>query len=106
MARGGYDPCLVTAPHVYKEDGKWRMTYVSGIKWEEVNGIYQSYYHIKYAESVDGINWKREGVISVDFKSDNESNIAMSCVIKENGIYKIWYCYVLHPNKYIIGYGE
>jgi predicted GH43/DUF377 family glycosyl hydrolase len=106
MARSNYDPCLVTSPHVYIEDGIWRMTYVSGVKWEEINGKLKSFYHIKYAESKDGINWNREGIISVDFKNETETNIARSWVIKEDGIYKMWYSYALPPRLYRIGYAE
>lgn len=35
MARSEYDPCLVTSPNVFIDNGLWRMTYVSGIRWEE-----------------------------------------------------------------------
>jgi len=106
MSRSEFDPCLVTSPNVYIENGKWRMTYVSGIKWEEVNGSLKSYYHIKYAESEDGINWKREGIVSIDFQTKEETNIARSWVIKENNLYKMWYSFVLPPNAYRIGYAE
>ena len=107
LSRNEYDPCLVTSPYVFiDEDGIWKMTYVSGIKWEEINGKLKSYYHIKYAESLDGINWERKGIVAIDFSDDKETNIARPCVIKENGIYKMWYSYARDDQSYRIGFAE
>lgn len=107
MARSQFDPCLVTSPHVFRDGEIWRMTYVSGVRWEEKSdGTLQSYYHIKYAESADGIDWHREGKVAIDFASLDESNIARSAVLYERGIYKMWYSYIRKPNRYRIGYAE
>lgn len=106
MSRSDFDPCLVTSPNIFIDNGIWRMTYVSGVRWEEINGMLKSYYHIKYAESMDGISWNREGIVCVDFRDEAESNIARSSVVKENGIYKMWFCYVYGEQKYRIGYAE
>lgn len=108
MARSEFDPCLVTSPHVFIEDNLWRMTYVSGIKWERGDdGKLKSFYHIKYAESDDGINWRRNGHVAIDFQN-GETNIARSSVIgnKQDG-YKMWFSYV-HADigKYRIGYAH
>lgn len=106
MARGEFDPCLVTSPNVFIENGLWKMTYVSGVKWELEKDQLKSFYHIKYAESENGIDWKRDGTICIDFSDDKESNIARSAVIKENGIYKMWFCFVYGTIKYRMGYAE
>ena len=104
MARSEHDPCLVTSPCVMIDGNKWRMWYVSGFKWEQIADGLQSYYHIKYAESDDGVTWNREGLICIDHQI-GERNIARPCVIKENETYKMWFSY----NKgegYRIGYAE
>lgn len=106
LSRSEYDPCLVTSPHILIDGNKLRMTYVSGVKWERINGKLQSYYHIKYAESEDGFNWQRSGKIIIDFSDETETNIARSSVLKENNTYKMWYSYVKGGNKYRIGYAE
>lgn len=106
MSRSEYDPCLVTSPNIFIENGTWRMTYVSGVRWEEVNGQLKSYYHIKYAQSADGINWERDGTVCIDFRDEKESNIARSSVIRENGLYKMWFCYVYGSDSYRMGYAE
>lgn len=107
MSMSEFDPCLVTSPHVILDDDTFRMTYVSGFKWERgLDGKLKSFYNIKIAESKDLISWFRKGITAIDFK-DNESNIARSSVIKEDGIYKMWYSYVSAQfGKYRIGYAE
>lgn len=107
MSRSEYDPCLVTSPNVVFDDGIFKMTYVSGVKWERgENGKLMSFYHIKYAESSDGINWERNGIVAIDFKT-GEKNIARPSVIKDGEMYKMWYSYV-DPvfGKYRMGYAE
>ena len=106
LSRSKFDPCLVTSPHVFIENNVWHMTYVSGERWEMVNGVLKSYYNIKYAHSPDGINWTREGTICIDFKDEKESNIARSAVVKTGEIYRMWYCYVYDDQKYRMGYAE
>lgn len=104
MDRSVCDACLVSSPCVLIEKGIWRMWYTSGTKWVMDNGEPKHYYHIKYAESKNGIIWKREGDISIDFKSDEEYAIARPCVIRDNRMYKMWYSY--RGKSYRIGYAE
>jgi hypothetical protein len=104
MGRSEFDPWMVSTPFVMKERGLWRMWYLSGFKWEDVGP--QSYYHIKYAESSDGIAWRREGLVCIDLR-EGETNIASPTVIKEEkGVYKMWYSYVAPGQGYRIGYAE
>lgn len=105
LSRSEYDPCLVTSPFVMIEQNIWRMWYVSGIRWEITDNGLKSYYHIKYAESKDGINWERKGIVCIDFKDKTETNIARPCIVKEGGLYKMWYSYN-RGKGYRIGYAE
>lgn len=91
MDRNLIDPLAVSTQSVMVDNGVWRMWYMSYIKWEIVHGKTEPFYHIKYAESKDGINWDRKGIVCIDFKSDKEAGIARPFVCKENGIYKMWY---------------
>lgn len=103
ISRNEFDPCLVTSPCVLVDNGVWRMWYVSGFKWEQENDELHSYYHIKYAESKDGICWERKGLVCIDLLP-GERNIARPCVIKED-IYRMWYSYNAGQG-YRIGYAE
>ncbi len=104
LGRSDVDPYLTASPCVLVENGIWRMWYTSGVKWELENGRPKHYYHIKYAESRNGIEWKRDGVVCIDFESRDEHAIARPCVLKEDGIYKMWYSY--RGKSYRIGYAE
>ena len=92
---------ILTAPCVLIENEIWRMWYVSGVEWVDKD---TPRYNIKCSESRDGINWDREGIVCIDFKSPDENALARPCVIKENGIYKMWYSY--KGENYRIGYAE
>lgn len=93
MARSDHDPCLVTSPFVLKEEERWRMWYVSGYRWDEVDGRPASAYHIKYADSDDGIGWRREGRVCIDHASPEERNIARCCVMRHEARYLAWYSF-------------
>ena len=87
------DPYSTFAPYVMNDDGLWKIWYVSLIKWVKENDKLKHYYNIRYAESNDGINWKREGKVCIDFANEYEYAIARPFVLKENGVYKMWYSY-------------
>lgn len=69
MDRGIFDPCFTASPCVIIDNNIWKMWYLSGIKWEKSGETYKHFYHIKYAESNDGIQWKRK---------DNKAGIDVS----------------------------
>lgn len=104
IARGPFDPCLVTSPCVINDGGRWLMWYVSGIRWEESAQGLRSYYHIKYAESADGVNWERNGRVAIDL-ADGELNIARPCVIKDRDCWRMWFS-VGRGTGYRLGYAE
>lgn len=90
-----------TGPCVLLDDDRWRMWYVSGIEW--VNPDLPRY-NIKHATSEDGRIWERDGTTCIDFESPEEHALARPCVLKEDGIYKMWYAY--KGDAYRIGYAE
>lgn len=104
LDRGVHDPCFAASCCVLVEYDRWRMWYLSCIKWEFEGDRPKHFYHIKYAESDDGIRWGRNGVVCIDFKSEDEYAISRPSVIKEDGIYKMWYSY--RGASYRIGYAE
>ena len=113
MDRTCLEPHFVANPCVRIEDGLWRMWYLATVRWEIHDGRPEPYYHIKYAESPDGISWQREGRVCIDFNSLEEGGISRPCVIKDGRLYRMWYShrdranYRIRGNKsYRIGYAE
>jgi predicted GH43/DUF377 family glycosyl hydrolase len=104
LQRTAFDPWSVISLCVRREDDRWRMWYVSGLGWEETAAGLKSRYHIKYAESSDGIDWRREGVVCIDNRP-GEWNIARPCVVQDGDRYLMWYAYNRDAG-YRIGYAE
>ncbi len=67
MDRINSEPQFSAGPCVLIDKGVWKMWYLSCTKWEIVNGKPEPFYHVKYAESSDGINWIRTGQICIDY---------------------------------------
>ncbi len=104
LERDATDPYLTGQVCVRVENGIWRMWYVSGQGWErDAEGSARHYYHIKYADSKDGVRWRRQGVVCIDFEGA-EHAIARPCVVKDGDLYRMWYCY--RGSSYKIGYAE
>jgi predicted GH43/DUF377 family glycosyl hydrolase len=104
LARGEHDPCMVSTPCVRREDGLWRLWYLSGLRWERADDAWRSFYHLKYAESDDGIAWRRDGHVAIEL-GPNETNIASPTVLRDPDGYRMWYSYVAGAG-YRIGYAE
>jgi predicted GH43/DUF377 family glycosyl hydrolase len=92
------EPFFNTAPCVRYENGLWRMWYISCTEWETVNDWPEPRYHVRYAESKDGINWRKTGIVCIDYDA-NTGAVGRPCVFVENGIYKMLYSY-----RGVVGY--
>ena len=59
------------------------MWYGSNLEWDQDNDC-SFRFCIKYAESENGINWRRDGIIAITFESADEYALARPCVIKDS----------------------
>jgi predicted GH43/DUF377 family glycosyl hydrolase len=84
------EPYYTGAVDVVREGGRWRMWYTSGTEWMMVNGRPEIRYHIKYAESGDGIDWTRQGISCIPPCTDVEAT-ARPSVLRLDGRYRMWY---------------
>jgi hypothetical protein len=105
LDRDIHDPYSVTGPWVLLEAGVWRMWYVSAVRWERTENGPKSFYNVRYAESDDGLIWRREGIVAVDFASPDETNIGRPCVLRSASGYEAWFGYS-RKHGYRIGYGR
>jgi hypothetical protein len=108
LDRSLVDPCFVAGACVVKQSDGFRMWYISCVNWKNVGGKPRHWYHLKYATSIDGVNWARSGKVAIDFKSDYEYAISQPWVIHEDGQFKMWFSYRGQPSvdSYRIGYAE
>jgi hypothetical protein len=102
LDRCGEDPYCLSYPFVLKDGNNYRMWYGSNLSWGKDQK--DMAHVIKYAESSDGISWKRDGHIALNFQNDQEYAMSRPFVMKENGVYKMWYSY--RGDAYRIGYAE
>lgn len=82
----------------------YRMWYISGISWNKIGGKYEPVYVIKYADSVNGIDWSRKPEQCVKSHSPLEA-FSNPSVIYKNGSWHMWYCY-RHSVDYRDGLGS
>lgn len=105
MDRTLMEPHFVGSACVLREEsGKFRNWYLSCQEWTLVNGSPRHRYHIKQAESSDGLNWIRSGAVAIDFASNDEFAISRPCVLRDPDQWRIWYSY--RGTQYRIGYAE
>jgi hypothetical protein len=104
VGRCSVDPFLTASPSVLVDGGTWRMWYVSGTEWRLEAGVPRHRYHIKYAESSDGLAWRATGRVCIDYRDPSETSIARPCVVKDGGLYRMWFS--SRGASYRIGYAE
>jgi hypothetical protein len=106
------EPFFTSTPWVLREPAGWRMWYASTVRWDVVDGRPEPVYVIKYAESDDGLTWKRENRTCIEPLHPDEANARPTVVRDEDG-YRMWFShrgsrgYRDDPSAgYRIGYAE
>lgn len=102
--RSMFEPHFTATPCVIVDGETWRMWYLSCTEWTLHEGVPRHRYHIKYAESADGIYWRREGQVAIDYANSDEYAISRPSVIKDADCWRMWYSY--RGPSYRIGYAE
>lgn len=96
-------PYFCATPCVIFDDNKYKLYYTVAEPWIIKDGKPSVACYISYAESDNGYDWVPKSVVSVQHKSTDHV-LTTPFVLKENGIYKMWYSY--RGEKYRIGYAE
>ncbi|MGB9915116.1 MAG: hypothetical protein ACPLIG_08485 [Candidatus Bathyarchaeales archaeon] len=88
------------------EKGVWKAWYGGGSKFIKENDRILPSYNVRYMESKDGINFPKKGNMILDFIYPDEYRIGRPYVIKDGGVYKMFYGYATKSNDYRLGYAE
>lgn len=106
------EPYSCLSPFVLLDEGTWKLWYAATTGFIAVNGLQEPQYQIRYAESADGIEWRRSPATCISYGADDEAN-GKPWVVKEDGRYRMWYCYrsivdyrTDASRSYRIGYAE
>lgn len=102
LHRTDADPFCMGSVCVLREEAIWKMWYTSFKRWGNTPEEPKHFYHIKYAESQEGIHWARENKVCIDFKDENEYAIARPSVLKVEDTYHMWFC--ARGEEYQLGY--
>ncbi len=95
LDRTPLEPWMAVTPWVMRDGARWRMWYVSGLGWLmplKASERAEAIYTLRYAESPDGIDWRRDARDIVERRHDGEA-IARPCVVKHEGAYHMWYSF-------------
>lgn len=106
LDRSEEDPFSISYPCVLFDQGIYRMWYGSNLAWGKQQ--HEMQHVIKYAESLNGLHWKRSGRVVVGLEHTGEYALSKPVVLKDNETYRMWYSY-RSSNKgetYRIGYAE
>lgn len=100
------EPFIRSTSSVLAADGELKMWYVSAPKWiDDENGIHYVCV-IRHAVSTDGVNWKTHENICLEPNLPDEYAVGRPSVIRDGGIYKMWFSMRSFSKFYIIGYAE
>jgi hypothetical protein len=102
MDRGLDDPWFCSNPCVLAEPDAWRMWYLSGLGWEQVDGRWSPSYQVCHAKSLDGVRWTQRGHIAVPITGD-EFAIARPCVLHDESGYTMWFSVRTRLRPYRLG---
>ncbi len=95
-------------PCCLKERGRYRLWYVAGSNWIDVDGKSMPVYDIRYAESDDGVHWPQEGTVQIPITEPDEHGFGRPYVIpKPGGGYRMFYSVRRRSLRaYRLGYAE
>ncbi len=106
LDRSDQELFLRSGAYVLQDDDKWKIWSLACNNWIDVNGKQVPTYNMRYMESDDGVSWDKQGLVCLDINNEDEYGFGRPFVIKENGLYKMWYSIRTFSKGYRIGYAE
>lgn len=91
LDRSNEDPYTVSYPCVILDNGIYKMWYGSNLSWGKEQ--HDMAHVIKYAESADGLVWKRTNEVAIPFVHKGEYALSKPCVLRFEDGYRMWYSY-------------
>jgi len=103
LGRHSVDPYMCSSPWVLRDEGRWRMWYVSSLGWKAQSAgpphrMWYSHrgsaYRIGYAESSDGLTWERKDRqvgIDVSPAGWDSDMVEYACVFDHGGLRHMLY---------------
>lgn len=95
-------------PYCIYRDEAFHLWYVAGSSWINIDQKSMPVYDIRYAKSLDGINWPDKGETQISITEDDEHGFGRPCVIsKKDGGFRMFYSVRRRSlGAYRLGYAE
>jgi len=95
-------------PYCLSGQQRFRLWYVAGSAWTDLDGKSMPVYDIRYAESEDGIHWPDEGEVQISITESDEHGFGRPCVMpRQGGGYRMFYSVRRRSfGAYRLGYAE
>lgn len=92
LERSSKEMFIRGGPFVIYSDNKFKLWYVAGSDWIDLNGIKSPKYDIRYLESLDGYTWAKNGEVVLSLTKEDEYAFGRPAILKrENDIYRMFY---------------
>jgi predicted GH43/DUF377 family glycosyl hydrolase len=105
LERSTAEPHFRCGTFVREDQGRFRMWYVAGGSWEEIDGKAMPIYDIRYLESSDGVQWPDEGRVVLPVRQADEHGFGRPYVMQDDGGYRMHYSIRKRsPARYRMGY--
>jgi hypothetical protein len=95
-----------TASHVMHCGDHWKMWYIAGDRWIDVEGKQVPSYAMRYLESPDGLHWGAGGQACMQPQAPDEYGFGRPFVMQNAGNYQMWYSIRSKSQGYRLGYAE
>jgi len=105
LDRTAAEPYLRGAPFVLRDEGRFRMWYVSATGWSLRDGAPHYRVVVRTAASEDGLRWDGDSALCLEPEGD-EYAVGRPCVVRDGGRYRMWYSIRSFARPYRIGYAE
>lgn len=95
-------------PFAMLDEGVFKLWYIAGSSWTQVNGKEMPVYDLRYQTSQDGITWQPEGELSMAISGEDEHGFGRPWIVKRNkGDYQMFYSVRRRScAAYRLGYAE
>ncbi len=106
MERTDEEPFIRSTPCVIFDEGILKMWYVSTVKWtRDQHGVHYICV-VRYATSVDGVNWETHEHVCLEPDLPEEYAVGRPSVIRDGDRYRMWYSIRSFTSLYDLGYAE
>src|SRR5260221_370189 len=88
-----------------RREGVDKVTRLAGTRWSMRDGVAGYRVVVRTAVSDDGLRWDGETRVSVEPEGEDYA-IGRPCVVRDGGLYRMWYSIRSFVRPYRIGYAE